>query len=90
MLEEFDSNNGYCRMLGHAIEFSYCRKAKEKLPCHRIKDCWFESIPIEKFITRQFDLEEQAKIFSPPQPNLLSLIDFINQAKENQKTLTHK
>ncbi len=81
--EDFDENKQYCRMLGHEVAFSYCRVLKQKLPCHRIEDCWFESLPVEKYIETCFSAEEQLKIFAPPQPKIASLVDMINQAKRH-------
>ena len=50
MINKHDTRENYCRMLGHVLNFKYCRTMKEGLPCGRILDCWFEVMPIQEFI----------------------------------------
>ena len=80
-MNRFDSETSYCRMLGHAVPFQYCRTAAEALPCRKIRDCWFEKLPVEAYIEENYTPEEQAKIFAPPAPKMASLLDLIERAK---------
>ncbi len=70
-------------MLGHVVPFKYCRTVKEGMPCQKVLDCWFEMIPIQKFVDSNYS-EEQVKAFlSPPKPKMVTLIDLIEKAKKS-------
>lgn len=84
-MEELDSINVYCRMLGHHIPFQYCRTAKDGFPCARILDCHHERLPITQFIETHYSATEQAQIFSPPVPKMTSIMELIQQAKNRSQ-----
>ncbi len=85
MISEHDTKEGYCKMLGHFLQFSYCRAANEGLPCSKILDCWFQSFPVQEFIAKSYSLEEQKKIFQPQKPKMQSLADILEQAQKRLK-----
>jgi hypothetical protein len=85
MIEDFDSEEIYCRKLGHRLSFKYCRIERNGLPCARILDCWFERFPIEDFINTHYTEEEQARIFAPPKQKTETLIDLIKKAQNRDK-----
>ena len=74
---------GYCRMLGHHLQFKYCRTVKDGLPCHKVLDCWFEQFPVEEFIKKNYTEEELKTILAPPPAKMDSLLDMIKKAKKN-------
>ncbi len=82
-IDIYDTEEGYCRMLGHYVPFKYCRTVKDGLPCHRVLDCWFERLPVEAFIAANYSEDEQKKIFEQPQPKIASLLEIIKRAKKN-------
>lgn len=77
----FDSESGYCRMLGHDVTFSYCRVAKDGIPCFKIMDCWFQRLPIEKYMKEHYSESEIEKILARPQNKITTLYDLIEKAK---------
>lgn len=81
-MNRFDSETSYCRMLGNEVPFEYCRSAAEALPCRKIKDCWFEKLPVEAYMDKHYTREEQEKIFAPPVPKMASLLELIEKAKK--------
>ncbi|MBN1534086.1 MAG: hypothetical protein JXA20_15555 [Spirochaetes bacterium] len=81
MKEQYDSESGYCRVLGHHVPFSYCRCVNEGLPCRRIRDCWFERIDVGRFIDDNYTEAEQERIFAPPPEKIASILDLIKKAK---------
>lgn len=85
MKEQFDSINGYCRKLGHHLQFNYCRGENNGLPCAKIQNCWFEKIPINEFLNNHYDLESISYIFEPPQTKVASIIELIQKAQAVQK-----
>lgn len=85
MKEEFDEQEGYCKMLGHFLSFKYCRTSNKNLPCSKVMDCWFQQFPIEKYINENFSPEEQVKIFEPPKAKILSLTEILEQAQQRLK-----
>jgi hypothetical protein len=82
MNEQFDNKTGYCRTLGHYIPFQYCRTVNEGTPCRKIKDCWFDKVDIEKFISENFSESDRERIFASPPEKISSLIDLINKARD--------
>jgi len=85
MIEEFDKQEGYCKMLGHFLTFDYCRSSNKGLPCSKVLDCWFQQFPIEKFIQDNFSSDEQKKIFEPPKTKILTLTEILEQAQKRLK-----
>ena len=81
----FDDKEGYCRMLGHHLRFSYCRSCREGLPCFKILDCWFEEFDVRKFIEVNFSAEEIEQFLMPPKPKVQTLMTLIQQAQERMQ-----
>jgi hypothetical protein len=82
MIEKYDNEEGYCRMLGHFLVFEYCRSVNKGLPCSRVLDCWFQTFPVQKFIIENYSQEDQKKIFEPPKAKVLSLTEILEQAQK--------
>ncbi len=82
MKDIFDDKTAYCRTLGHYVPFRYCRTVNDEIPCRKIKDCWFEQLDIERFITENYSVKEIGRIFAPPPEKLTTLIDLIKKAQE--------
>lgn len=81
MKEQHDDKTAYCHALGHYVLFKYCRTVNGGVPCRRIKDCWFEKINIEQFISDNYSGSELTRIFAPPPEKLSSLVDLIKKAR---------
>ena len=72
-------------MLGHVLTFHYCRTMKEGLPCGRILDCWFEVMPVQQFIEKNYSEEERKIIFDPPKQKMISLLEIIEKAQKKEE-----
>jgi hypothetical protein len=70
-------------MLGHYLTFAYCRQTASKQPCRKIFDCWFEKLDIKQFIKGNFIKEQIQAFLAPPKTKVVSLIELIQQAKNN-------
>lgn len=81
----YDTEEIYCRKLGHTLKFSYCRNEHSGLPCSRVYDCWFERIKIQEFIASSYTEEEQNAISSPQKDRLTTIFDIIMQSSSNNK-----
>ena len=82
MIDQYDAARVYCRKLGHHLEFAYCRKVKDGLPCSKVLDCWFTSLPIEEFIDQHYSAEEKSQIFAPPQDKITSILQIVERARK--------
>ena len=83
-LEQYDSLEIRCRLLGHQVPFRYCRSSNEDLPCRRIMDCWWERIEIEAYLREHFTQEDlNRSVFVTPKSKIASLIELIEKAKRN-------
>jgi hypothetical protein len=69
-------------MLGHPVQFSYCREPGQETPCRKIFDCWWETFDIQTFMNSHYNDETLQKITEPPKPKMFTLAELIQQAKE--------
>jgi hypothetical protein len=81
-IEQYDSLEIRCRLLGHQVLFQYCRSSSRNLPCRKIVDCWWERVKIEAYLREHFTLEElNRSVFAKPKSKIVSLVELIEQAK---------
>ncbi len=85
MKDQFDKQEGYCKILGHFLTFDYCRSVNKGLPCSKVLDCWFQIFPVQEFIDGQYSADEQKKIFEPPKSKMLTLTEILEQAQQRLK-----
>lgn len=71
-----------CPMLGHQINFAYCRKPGRDTPCGKVFDCWWEAFDVESFIRQHHSDAEIANILAPRKDKVLSLVEVIRQARQ--------
>jgi hypothetical protein len=75
-----------CRRLGHEVAFGYCRQETGGQPCRLILDCWWERFDVRSFLQAHLPQETMAQVeraaVSPPPAKVLSLVEMIQQAKE--------
>ena len=68
-------------MLGHHVQFSYCRKPGKEQVCRKIADCWFTKIDIKTYLKENYTAEELSEAFTPPQPKMTTLMELVAKAK---------
>jgi hypothetical protein len=83
MINQFDSEQIYCRKLGQVLQFGYCRIENKGLPCLKCMDCWFERIDVRKFMETNYSEEERKTAFSTPKDRLSTIFDIITNAASN-------
>ena len=81
-MSDYDSLKTYCRKLGHHLTFQYCRSVSQGLPCSQILNCWFEKIPVENYLRKNFRPEEWEAIFAPPKAKISTIMEIMNRIKE--------
>ena len=86
MIEQNDSRNSYCRMLGHSVPFQYCRTVRQGIPCSRILDCWFEVLPIQEFIDKHYTAEQKQRILSPQKSKIETIADIVSRIEQRNKS----
>lgn len=80
-MTEHDEEVRYCRMLGHEVPFSYCRKPGKEQFCRHIVNCWFEKFDIQAYLAEHFTEEQIQAAITPPAPKVESLLSLIERAK---------
>lgn len=81
--ELFDREEVYCRMLGHYLPFKYCRNIPDRDgPCRKIRDCWFDRIPIDEYLQEHLDEKGWQSLREEPPGRMSSLMDIIEQARQ--------
>lgn len=75
-----------CPRLGHQIVFAYCRVENRGSPCFKTLDCWYTHFLVEDFLREDLTPEEWEKTFErPTRPKMLTLLELIQQAKDQKK-----
>ena len=80
-IERHDRRTRRCPMLGHVIEFAYCRAPGSETPCRKIFDCWWEEFDVVDFVRLNYGEEGMRRILEPPKQKVQSLADLIAQAR---------
>ncbi len=92
MITEYDHLEIRCPMLGHPLNFFYCRSTDSNTPCRKIYNCWYQRFPIQHFMQAHFEPDDLDKITAPPKPKVLSLLELIEKAQMTKKNgiIPHK
>jgi len=69
-------------MLGHDVEFGYCRHPAKELPCRKIFDCWWQVFDVESFVQTYYTSEQIDAILAPPADKAATLVDLIRRAQQ--------
>ncbi len=85
MNTDYDRLEIRCPLLGHPLQFSYCRIANLGEPCRKILDCWFERFPVEEFIKQNYSEQVFEKIIAMPKPKMLSILEIVQRAQAANK-----
>ncbi len=76
-----DKRETYCRKLGHAVPFKYCRGTTGDLPCRLLPDCWYTQFDVAVWLAEHYAPEQITKILAPPPPKIASIVDLIEKAR---------
>lgn len=88
-IDEHDMHVVHCRMLGHEVNFAYCRKGGyratgvDNLPCHKVLDCWFDKFAIAEFLRKNYTDGQIRQIMTSPDPKLVTLVNLVQKAKQD-------
>lgn len=52
-----------CPKLGHEVDFNYCRKENNGLPCARALICWSSYFDVEAFFKKELSEQEWKMAF---------------------------
>ncbi|MBN1558608.1 hypothetical protein JW998_00045 [candidate division KSB1 bacterium] len=85
MITKYDDLDIRCPQLGHPLNFSYCRSTHNNTPCRNILNCWFQRLPVERFVQDHFPAGTIEKLTTPPRPKLQSLVELIEKAQAAKK-----
>ena len=77
-----------CPRLGGPVPFSYCDTTGENgKPCSKIADCWWTYFDVMGYLNKRLTAEELNDLLErPPQPKLNSILDMIQQARQNARS----
>jgi hypothetical protein len=70
----FDKLTVRCPQLGGSVDFKYCRKVADGLPCARSLICWEASFPVDQYMVRILNEDEWRRVFEEPSKNRLDKI----------------
>ncbi|HIJ57415.1 MAG TPA: hypothetical protein HPQ03_15015 [Deltaproteobacteria bacterium] len=77
-----------CPRLGGPVSFRYCRLSSgENRPCFKIFDCWWESFDVVSHMKSNLPEEQFEELLNDrcrPKPKLSSLVELIQQAKDQK------
>ena len=89
MIDQYDDLKIRCPMLGHPLNFSYCRSTDKDRPCRNIFHCWYQRLPVQQFVQTHFPAGTIEKLAAPPKPKMLSLLELIEKAQATKKNGTY-
>lgn len=69
----------WCPMLGQPLNFGYCRRMRQGLPCHRVIACYQPHFEVQAFLEQHYSAEERRRFLAPPPGRL----DRVAQAVKN-------
>ena len=84
MKTQYDHETRYCPMLGHEMNFYYCRTTHNHTLCRKIMDCWHQRLPIGTFLQENFTENELSVISKTPQDKITTIMQLINQAQKEK------
>lgn len=82
MIESHDQKEIYCRKLGHHLTFSYCRHENMGRLCAKIKDCWWQKMDIQDFLSRNYSRDQLEHLDSPAPAKIASILELIQRARQ--------
>jgi len=80
--DKFDTQRGYCRRLGHDVDFSYCRMGTRGIACFKIFDCWYERFDVREFMESHYTPSQIKEILAGSKDKVATLYDLIEKAKK--------
>ena len=87
LIEQYDKNHGYCRKLGHHLNFKYCRGENNGQACTKILDCWFEIFDVQKFMNENFPGNGIPETSGSSRPKTLTILELIQEAQSRQQSI---
>ncbi len=90
MITDYDHLEIRCPLLGHPLNFSYCRSANSGRPCRKILDCWFDRFQVQEFVETHFPEGILEDIAAPPKPKMLSLFELMQKAQATRGEIETK
>jgi hypothetical protein len=76
----------WCPMLGQTMNFGYCRRCQEGLPCSRVITCFQGHFPVQEFLEAHYSPEQRAGFLAPPPSRLQRLAGALAQAEKKPST----
>lgn len=84
-MESFDGvTHFWCSILGQPINFGYCRKANEGLPCPRVLACYETHFDVMGFIEQNYTTEERRTFLAPAPGKLERICRGLTAAQDGQ------
>ncbi len=81
-MEEHDQKRIRCPILGHQVEFKYCRISNGLLPCRRIAGCWRNQLDITGFLAENYSGKQLQRIFSMQKHKIQRLVNLIERSRK--------
>jgi hypothetical protein len=81
-LDSFDGvTHFWCPILGQPINFGYCRKVAEGLPCSRVLTCYESHFDVAGFLAQNYSEEERRVFLAPPPGKIERIKDALERSK---------
>ena len=84
-IDKHDDRKRRCPMLGHDVNFSYCRAPGQPAPCRKVLDCWFRIFDVEGHLREHLSEDELERIVMPRPDKVTTLMDLIERAKRRKE-----
>lgn len=71
----------WCPLLGQPMNFGYCRRAQEGLPCPRVPTCFQGRFDVAVFLEAHYTPEQRRRFLAPAPSRLQRVADALAQAQ---------
>ena len=74
-----------CPMLGGPVNFGYCRKVTDGLPCVKLLECWLQRLPLVEFLKTHYSPEEIQTAFTTKRKGRLArMVEAVDNARTDK------
>lgn len=85
-IEQYDQvGHFWCPLLGQPLNFGYCRRYQDGLPCHRVIACYEPHFDVAAFIKKHYSPEEQERFLGQPQSRMETVSRALAQSKKGEE-----
>ncbi len=74
-----------CPMLGGPVNFGYCRKVNDGLPCAKLLECWLQRLPLVEFLKTHYSPDQIQTAFATKRKDRVArMMEAVDNARTDE------